>query len=154
MSEQVTEGNIRKKAMIEALEKSLGIVAEACREVGISRKTHYQWLKEDEEYSEMVEEISESALDFAESKLFERINGVLIAGNGKTDQEREENCYRVPPSDTALIFYLKTKGKSRGYIERQEFAGVKDQPIIWQEQKTYETKFPKTNGLQTKSGIV
>lgn len=129
----VTEGNTKKRAMLDALQKSLGIVSTACEKVGISRKTHYQWLKEDKEYRENVEDISEASIDFAESKLFERINGVLIAGNGQTDDEREENCYRVPPSDTALIFYLKTKGKKRGYVERTEIEAKIEQikPPSW-----------------------
>jgi transcriptional regulator of acetoin/glycerol metabolism len=40
-----------KKAMIEALEQSLGIVTTACKKVGINRKTHYDWLKTDEDYA-------------------------------------------------------------------------------------------------------
>ena len=88
-----------KKAMIEALEKTLGIVSSACQIVNINRSTHYNWIKEDDEYKQAVEDISEMAIDFAESKLFNQI--------------KDENT-------TATIFYLKTKGKKRGYIERVE----------------------------------
>ena len=102
----------RKEAMIKALTKSLGIVSTACKEVGIDRSTHYGWLKDDPIYKQSVEDISESAIDFAESKLFEKMNGVKV--------KRGDNVYKNEPSDTALIFYLKTKGKSRGYVERQE----------------------------------
>ena len=88
-----------KKAMIEALKKSLGIVTTACKEVGIERQTNYNWLKDDPEYKAQVEALDDMVLDFAESKLHQSIN------NG---------------SDTATIFFLKTKGKKRGYIEKQE----------------------------------
>jgi hypothetical protein len=98
----------KKKDMLTALEKSLGIVTSACKVVGIDRVTHYRWLKEDEEYRNAVEEIDNVSLDFAESKLHSRIN---------------------EGSDTAIIFYLKTKGKKRGYVERQEIAGVQDAPL-------------------------
>ncbi|CAB5224161.1 hypothetical protein UFOVP386_29 [uncultured Caudovirales phage] len=99
----------RKKAMIEALEKSLGIVTMACRSVGIDRTTHYSWMKEDEEYKNQVEELKNVALDFAESQLHQKIKG----------------------NDTsAIIFYLKTQGKGRGYIEKNEIE-VKD-PITIQ----------------------
>jgi len=88
-----------KKAMLEALEKSLGVVTTACKQVGIDRGTHYRWLKEDTEYADQVKAIENVTLDFAESQLHKQI----LDGN-----------------TTATIFLLKTKGKSRGYIERQE----------------------------------
>ena len=88
-----------KKAMIAALEKSLGIVSTAAKQVGISRDTHYRWMSGDEDYKAEVEELSEVALDFVESQLFKQI--------------KEGNT-------AASIFYLKTKGKKRGYIEKTQ----------------------------------
>jgi hypothetical protein len=88
-----------KKAMLEALEKSLGVVTTACKSVGIGRTTHYMWLDEDPEYRRNVESISDIAVDFAESSLHKQIKD----GN-----------------PTSTIFFLKTKGKKRGYVERQE----------------------------------
>ena len=37
-----------KKAVIEALEKSLGVVTTACKQVGIGRTQFYEWLKDPE----------------------------------------------------------------------------------------------------------
>jgi hypothetical protein len=88
-----------KKAMLDALEKSLGVVTSACKTVGIGRTTHYLWLQEDKEYKAAVDELSDVAIDFAESQLHKQI--------------KEGNS-------TATIFFLKTKGKKRGYVERQE----------------------------------
>ena len=88
-----------KKAIIEALEKSLGIVTMACKSVGISRSAFYLWIAEDEEFKKAVDDIQDVALDFAESHLHKQI---------------KDN------STAATIFYLKTKGKKRGYIERTE----------------------------------
>jgi len=92
--------------MLEALEKSLGVVTSACKNVGIARSTHYLWLDTDPEYKKSVDDISNVALDYAESKLHSQIT--------------KEN-------PTAIIFYLKTKGKKRGYVERQEISheGIK-----------------------------
>ncbi len=95
----MTKNDITKKAMLEALEKSLGVVTSACKTVDISRETHYRWLREDADYKAAVEALSDVALDFAESQLHKQIKD----GNS-----------------TATIFFLKTKGKKRGYIERQE----------------------------------
>ena len=39
--------HIKKKAIIEALIKSLGVVSTACKIVGIGRTTFYDWLKDD-----------------------------------------------------------------------------------------------------------
>lgn len=91
--------NIKKKAMIDALIESLGIVTLACKKVGIARNTHYDWYKEDEDYKKSVDDISDVALDFAESMLHKQI------------QDKDT---------TATIFFLKTKGKKRGYVERTE----------------------------------
>lgn len=95
--------------MIQALEKSLGIVTSACKVVGISRQTHYNWM-EDAEYKAAVMELGDVALDFAESKLHKLID----QGN-----------------PAATIFYLKTKGKERGYVERQEIAVAEKKPLSW-----------------------
>lgn len=102
--------DVQKKAMVEALEKSLGVVSSACRAMDISRQTHYNWLKTDAEYKAAVEELSEVAIDFAESHLHKLI--------------KEGN-------PAATIFFLKTKGKNRGYVERQEIAVAEKKPLSW-----------------------
>ena len=103
----------KKEDILQALEKTLGVVTTACKQVGIGRATFYRWLKEDKEFNEQVIAIQDVALDFAESKLHKLI--------------RDEN-------PTAIIFYLKTKGKKRGYIERQEIAhdgAIESKLIEW-----------------------
>lgn len=89
----------KKAAMVEALEQTLGVVTTACNSAGIARDTHYRWMKEDKTYAEEVAALEDVALDFAESKLHRQI--------------RDHNT-------AATIFYLKTKGKKRGYVEKQE----------------------------------
>ncbi len=61
-----------EKSDAGSLEKSLGVVSTACKAVGISRQTHYNWLKDDD-YKTAVEELSEVAVDFAESHLHKLI---------------------------------------------------------------------------------
>lgn len=86
-----------KERLLIALAESKGIVSYACEAVKITRKTFYEWVKEDAEFAEKVEEITESTLDKVEGKLLEAIN--------------DDNL-------TAIIFYLKTKGRKRGYVEQ------------------------------------
>ena len=100
-----------KKAILEALEKSLGIVTTACKSVGIGRTQFYNWLKEDKEFADKVSDIENVALDFAESQLHKQISN---------------------DSTSATIFYLKTKGKKRGYVERQEITGADGMPTNFQ----------------------
>lgn len=95
----MTNSDVLKKEMIEALEKSLGIVTTACKKVGIARQTHYRWLEDDPDYAAKVTELKNVALDFAESKLHSLIDDM---------------------NPTAVIFFLKTQGKQRGYIEQNE----------------------------------
>jgi hypothetical protein len=100
----VTERN--KKAMVEALQASLGIVTTAlnvCTEKGVavSRTQFYQWMKDDPAFVEQVNQVKEMQLDFAESQLLKKVK----LGDA-----------------TCTIFYLKTQGKGRGYIERSETA--------------------------------
>jgi hypothetical protein len=102
-----------KKALLNALEKSLGVVTKACKIAKVGRTTFYQYLKEDKEFAKQVKDIENIALDFAESQLHKQIS------EGNT---------------TATIFLLKTKGKSRGYVERSEIVhdnNVKSTIIEW-----------------------
>tara|TARA_R100000664_G_C2758520_1_gene147447 strand:+ start:3545 stop:3916 length:372 start_codon:yes stop_codon:yes gene_type:complete len=99
-----------KKRMLKALEVSYGVVSHALKAAKVGRTTFYDWLKSDAEFKQKVEECESIALDMAESQLYTQIE------SGNT---------------VATIFYLKTKGKKRGYVERQELAGVEDQPVTF-----------------------
>lgn len=114
-----------KKAMLGALKKTLGRVTEACEKVDIARSTHYLWMNSDPEYKEAVQAIDEAAIDFAEGKLFELIGGA------KKEVVTEHGIQTVKdaPNPTATIFYLKTKAKHRGYVERQEITGADGGPV-------------------------
>ncbi len=83
-------------------------MSQAAKKTGIDRTTPYRWMREDDEYSDKVKELLNVSLDFVEGKLFEAIAENNIA---------------------AIIFYLKTKGKVRGYVERHELAGVDDKDL-------------------------
>ena len=93
----------------EALHKTHGLLASAARLLSSfddGRKITKQGLRKRVKNSEYLTEIlndeNEAMLDYAEAKLFQNIK----------DGDK-----------TSLIFYLKCKGKERGYIERSEFIG-------------------------------
>jgi len=88
-----------KERVLEALTKSLGIVTNACKAAGVSRSEFYAWKISDDEFRAAVDDVEDIAIDFAETSLH--------------DQIRKGN-------PTSTIFYLKTKGKKRGYVEKTE----------------------------------
>jgi phage antirepressor YoqD-like protein len=98
MKGEINKSEHIKKALLDALEKTLGNVTQACKLVDVSRTTFYEYMKEDD-FADKVADIEQISHDYVESKLFKQIE--------------KENM-------TGIIFYLKTKGKSRGYIERHE----------------------------------
>ena len=95
--QEVIEAN--KIKMLELLKANCGNVSDACANLGISRGTHYLWMNNDAEYAKAVDDINEANIDFAESQLRKSI--------------REGDI-------TSIIFFLKTKGKNRGFSERVE----------------------------------
>ena len=99
MDKRTERTQVGKEQMIEALELTLGIVTEACVKTGLSRTQHYKWYKNDEEYRKEVDSIDSKFIDFAESHLKKQIE------NGST---------------TATTFFLRTRGRKRGYNEKQE----------------------------------
>jgi len=107
----------QKEAMLKALEATLGVVTPAAKVAGVRRQTHYDWMQRDAAYKQQVDELTEMALDFAESKLHKLI--------------QEGNF-------TATIFFLKTKGRNRGYVERQEVQATNFNFNQEQEQMTPE----------------
>lgn len=99
-----TGGDMKKRKIsnrdiVIAYEKKGANISATCISLGIDRKTFYNRRKASAELDEQLKAVEESLIDFAESKLMKAIT--------------EDNL-------TATIFYLKTKGRNRGYIERVE----------------------------------
>lgn len=90
----------QKKEFLKYLEQSLGVVSTACDKFNIGRTTYYEWLQEDW-FKEQVDIINERAIDFTEGQMFKQIK------NG---------------NPILIKYHLSTKGKHRGYVERQEVA--------------------------------
>lgn len=88
-----------KALLLEKLESNLGVLTISCKQAGISRVQYYEWRKTDEEFRQRADEIQEVAMDFVEHQLYKNIK------SGDTQ---------------SILFYLRTKGKSRGYTERTE----------------------------------
>ncbi len=90
---------VTNEQIAKALTKSRGIIVYAAQMLNVSRQTVYSRMSRSLELKALANEIVERNLDFTERQLFSAIH----KGNV-----------------TAMIFYLKCKGKHRGYVERQE----------------------------------
>lgn len=89
----------QQNAYLDARNRGMS-VAMACRKAGInSRQTVVNWRNKNPLFKEKEEEAAAATTDFVEDKLMQ-----LIA---------QEN-------PTAIIFYLKTRAKGRGWSERPD----------------------------------
>lgn len=93
--------SLKKKMLVAALIKSFGNITQACDVVKIGRRTYHHWMKVDPIFREVIEseEFEEQKKDFAELTLMQNI------------QSKKE---------ISTIFFLKTKAKDRGYVEKIE----------------------------------
>lgn len=86
-----------KAALLHALKRNMGIISHACKEVGLaSNQPYYRYIRDDEDFKRACIEIQEAQIDFVESQLLQKI------------KEGNPQC---------IMFYLRTKGKGRGYTE-------------------------------------
>lgn len=91
------------------IERTMGNVAAIARSLGVSRGTVWNRIQSSPLLQKMLADARETMLDNAESSLYNQV----LAGEG-----------------WAVCFFLKTQGKSRGYIERAEVTGKDGEPLI------------------------
>jgi phage terminase large subunit-like protein len=106
-----------KEQIVITLKENLGNISSTCELIGISRGTFYNWYNSDSEFKTAIDEVQEIVIDHVENKLLERIDGVEVLTK---DRKGEDKIYKLPPDPTSIIFYLKTKGKKRGFSEKPE----------------------------------
>ncbi len=84
------------------LEKDKGNIAATARKFGVSRGTIHNRISESPVLQKVLTDARESMLDNAESVLYKKV---------------------LEGSTPELIFFLKTQGRNRGYVERSEITG-------------------------------
>jgi hypothetical protein len=99
---------INDKQIIAALWQTQGLLYPAAKLLGIHRSTLSDRIEKSKTLAAEIEQVRQSVIDLAENRLFELISQ-----------------WSIP----AIIFFLKTKAKDRGYVERIEHAGSSDRPF-------------------------
>ncbi len=92
----------------QAIRKAGGFLTLAAQNLGCSRVTVWRYCRDFATCKEAQDDARERTKDLAEGNLLQLIR----AGNV-----------------TAIIFYLKTQAKDRGYVERQELSGPAGAPV-------------------------
>jgi len=82
-----------QEKFLQVLDSSLGVVGLALQKTGVDMDLYEEWL-ENIFFSKRVEQINQTSIDYVENQLMRLI--------------QEGNI-------SAITFYLKTKGKERGY---------------------------------------
>jgi hypothetical protein len=96
--------------MCEAIQGSGGLVSVVARRLGCGRATVYRYRDRYETVRKALEDERETTLDEVEAEL------IRAAKEGNI---------------TAIIFYLKTIGKHRGYVERVQVEEYLAQELEW-----------------------
>ncbi len=102
----------KKRRFLEAYARS-GYVSKACQEVGISRRTFYDWLKADETFATDVKLAEAELLDRLEQEADRRaLEGLprkkfTKSGDPIIDPETSRQYVEREYSDTLLIFRMK-----------------------------------------------
>lgn len=110
-----------KLRFLEILQNKNYNVSKACKEFGCDRTTYRDWKKKEPWFEQAIDDMKEADIDDAEETL-----RILRKGIPQKDASGKVIGWLVAPVPAATIFFLKTKGKSRGYIETTEIVTPKD----------------------------
>ena len=106
-----TPTKLTAEAVTAAIRDMNGNISAVARRLGVCRQTVYSYIERHPSVKDVLAEARETMIDNAESALY---RAVL---NGEA---------------WAVCFFLKTQGKSRGYVERQEVTGADGGAIVMQ----------------------
>lgn len=87
----------KKQRFLKLYDESAMSISAACDKLNIHRQTYYYWRRTDPVFAMLAKDVREAKIDWVQTKLFEKIEKGDI---------------------TAIIFFLKCQGQSRGYIDK------------------------------------
>jgi len=93
------EITVNQCAFLSEMENNYGNISAACKKIGFTRAAYYKWIAQNPYFKACAKEVEEAQIDRVESKLLKMIDEGNVMGT---------------------MFYLKTKGRKRGYVEKVE----------------------------------
>ena len=99
---------MKKQDVAKSIEQLSGNMSAIARKHDKSRAWMYEYIRNNGLWDD-VESSREKMIDNVESALYQQ----ALAGN-----------------TTAMIFFLKTQGKKRGYVERSEITGADGKEVV------------------------
>jgi len=100
--------------IIKVFEANHGSLKDTATALNITRQTLFMWKEKDPELKEAMQQSLEGLVDEAESSL-----RLLIKGIPKVSKDGILIGWESKPDVAAVIFFLKCKGKNRGYVEKE-----------------------------------
>ena len=82
---------------VHQLKNNHNNITAACKALGVSRSTYNNFYNRSESFRQQIDDLSEEMVDFVEGKMFQIIDEMEKGAPG------------------LIMFYLKNKGKKRGY---------------------------------------
>jgi len=95
-----------------------GMMASIAQVFGVERQTIYNWCEKYPEYRKAIDNSREVFVDIAETNLQTIVKGIPLLE--EEDGKKVFKGWIKEPSESAIIFVLRTLGKKRGYTEKQE----------------------------------
>lgn len=113
---------IHKKEMINALEENMGNVTAAAKKVGITPRTHYRWLKEDDEYADATENMKDIS--------YRRVKDSLI----------EKALKKIDEGDTPMLMKMLSIYLKKLPEEMERAARINNVPLVRARIKYIDTR--------------
>lgn len=110
------------KEVKKALQEAKGFLTVAARSLGCISLTILNYIERYPDLKQIIKEEREKMKDYAETTLLGKI------------QKGDVAC---------LLFFLKCQAKDRGYVERQELAGVPGSPLVLIQEKELAEMTPE-----------
>jgi hypothetical protein len=120
-------GRISYNAVINALRRTDGMVTLAAKNLGVSYNALIKYVKLNKKVQSELHYIEENVLDRVQGKLMRMI-------------EKGEKG-----NSSAVFFFLKCKGKSRGFIESVHHIAAPTQPITFKYQLVLPENYKKND---------